>query len=54
MARGLTATPSAWLISRTASMMRAGSQSLGQRALQVSQVRQSQIDSSCRALSRGA
>ncbi len=38
--------------SRTASMTRAGSQPLGQRALQVSQVRQSQMDSSWRARSR--
>ena len=39
-------------ISRTASITRAGSQLLGQRAVQVSQVRQSQIDSSASSLSR--
>ena len=33
-------------------MTRAGSQALGQRALQVSHVRQSQMDSSWRARSR--
>ena len=40
------------LASRSASMTRAGSQPFGQRAVQVSQVRHSQIDSSASSSSR--
>ena len=46
IARGAEPGAAATAISRSASIIRAGSQPFGQRAVQVSQVRQSQIDSS--------